>query len=189
MDPIHDPSAHSDYEESDLVLFKGDQLRTSAHYRSSDPIQNLRVRVRYRFLRGPTSLSAPVEASGHVEAREDAARTSEADSDKPALSEAGYNLDDEDDEEKNVGEHEVQESKWTVRDVSWQQKIYDRETVNAARTGTQALEKHLRKVFKVRGEGRSPPEQEKRFQKVFQKYREDIASIGTGSKGACSHAG
>ena len=36
----------------------------------------------------------------------------------------------------------------------------------------------------MRGGGRSPPEQEKRFQKVFQKYREDIASIGTGSRGA-----
>ena len=180
----HHSSVHSGYEESHLVLFKGDQLRTSAHYRSSDPIQNLRVRVRYRFLRGPTSLSAPVEAAGHAEAREDAARTSEPDNDKPTLSEAGYDLGDEDGEEKDVGEPEVQDSKWTVRDVSWQQKIYDRETVAAARTNTQALEKHLWKVFKVRGGGRSPPEQKKRFQKVFQKYREDIASIGTGSRGA-----
>ena len=67
--------------------------------------------------------------------------------------------------------------KWATEHISWQQKIYDNDTISAARSSSEALEKHLRNLFGI-SKSDSPHKQEK-FQKIYNRYKEEIIQFRT----------
>ena len=83
-------------------------------------------------------------------------------------------LYEDDFEESDEG---VEARKWTVSEVSWQQKIYDSATIEAATKSTRELEIHLRNLFGMPKANGGSPEKERGFQEVCQRYKDEIVSL------------